>query len=272
MTIYYWMRSILLHGKGIKLSKAKVHVYSESVQCLGNMHKHSESTEKVKRTSSPIFPETWCLQKIFGIDREPFEFEWNIFPGHAAVEILKEIQIKMATRRKRFEEFEDRIIMSMFNDIDWTKNGNHKGLSNSWTVKSSAKSSQLGYWLFSRSWLWRCGTHNGKLEGQWNATADVMVYNFGDSGHPVFQSHKCVSARILEKEKLDMYDWVQWWHVECVALISHDKFCKSAQYKRSSRGLVWWFDSTDSWWVIFKCGEIHCESERRSYIEICLLN
>ena len=44
--------STLVHDKVIKLSKAKVHVYSDSVLCLGKMHD--------------------------GIDGESFEFEWNL--------------------------------------------------------------------------------------------------------------------------------------------------------------------------------------------------
>ena len=41
-----WMRSTLLHGKVIKLSKAKVHVFSDSV--LGRMHRHPDATVKWK--------------------------------------------------------------------------------------------------------------------------------------------------------------------------------------------------------------------------------
>ena len=37
------MRSTLLHDKAIKLSKAKVNVYSDSVLFLGKMHRHPEA-------------------------------------------------------------------------------------------------------------------------------------------------------------------------------------------------------------------------------------
>ena len=58
-------------------------------------------------------------KKLFGIDEEPIEFEWNIFLGHT----------------------KDRIIfMSMFNDIDWTEKENHNEcFSNSEKVKNYAK-------------------------------------------------------------------------------------------------------------------------------------
>ena len=35
-----WMRSILPHDTAIKLSKAGVHVHSESGPCLGKIHEH----------------------------------------------------------------------------------------------------------------------------------------------------------------------------------------------------------------------------------------
>ena len=37
------MRSTLLHNIVIKWAKAKVHVYSDSVLCLGKMYEHSEA-------------------------------------------------------------------------------------------------------------------------------------------------------------------------------------------------------------------------------------
>ena len=44
----FWMRSTLLHDKVTKLAKAKVHVYSNSVLCLGKVHEHSEANAKWK--------------------------------------------------------------------------------------------------------------------------------------------------------------------------------------------------------------------------------
>ena len=38
----------MLHNRAIKLSKAKVHVYSDSVLCLGEMHEHPIAMEKWK--------------------------------------------------------------------------------------------------------------------------------------------------------------------------------------------------------------------------------
>ena len=62
-----------------------------------------------------------------GIDGESLEFEWNIFPGHTILELLHEIQRKMAENRSRPEEFKGRIIfVSMSHDIDWRKMETYK--------------------------------------------------------------------------------------------------------------------------------------------------
>ena len=58
-------------------------------------------------------------------NREPFAFEWKIFAGTTASEILQQIQKGLEGQRIRPESFSDRIIfMSMFNDIDLDKKGN----------------------------------------------------------------------------------------------------------------------------------------------------
>ena len=41
-----WMRSTLPHDRAIKQSKAKVHVHSDSVLCLGKIHEHPAATQK----------------------------------------------------------------------------------------------------------------------------------------------------------------------------------------------------------------------------------
>ena len=85
-----WMRSSLLHDKVIKWAKAKVYVYSDSVLCLGKMQEHSEANEKWK-DQLQYFQQSNGYKESFGIDAEPIEFEWNIFPGFTTLQILQEI-------------------------------------------------------------------------------------------------------------------------------------------------------------------------------------
>ena len=119
-----WMRSTLLRDEVIKLAKAKVYVYSDSVLCLGKMQEHSEADERWK-DHTQYFQHSNEHKAYFGITGEPIEVEWNIIPGHRTLQILQEIQDNKAACQTSPEEFEDRIIfMSMFNDIDWTQKRN----------------------------------------------------------------------------------------------------------------------------------------------------
>ena len=46
------MRKTLPQDRAVKLSKAKVHVYSDSVLCHGKIHEHPRSIEAWKRKSN----------------------------------------------------------------------------------------------------------------------------------------------------------------------------------------------------------------------------
>ena len=87
------------------------------------------------------------------------------------------------------------------------------------------------------------GTHNYKLEGHLNSTADVMVHSFEDSGHPVFRASSALDVGFLRKKG----------GAETSNAELSGRTKKSAtplQYVRSSRGLV--CGSAVSWSVIFK--------------------
>ena len=71
-----WMRSTLLHDNVIKWTKAKVHVYSDSVLSLGKMHEHSEVNVKWQDQFQD-FQRSNEYKDLFGIDGESIKFEWN---------------------------------------------------------------------------------------------------------------------------------------------------------------------------------------------------
>ena len=75
----------------ISLSYAKVHVFSDSVLCLGKMNENPQSNTvwEDKLTWFKSSPENRALDKI---DGEPMEFEWNIFPGFTTLELCNKVQ------------------------------------------------------------------------------------------------------------------------------------------------------------------------------------
>ena len=135
-----WTRSTLTHDQVITWTKAKVHVCSDSVSCMEKMQELSEANERWKNQVAE-FQRSNSHRELSGIDGEPSEFEWNIFPGLTSLKILQKIQDDLPDQNIEPEKFEDRIIfMSTFNDIDWTENGNsEKCVSNSDQVKDYAE-------------------------------------------------------------------------------------------------------------------------------------
>ena len=98
----------------------------------------------------------------------------------------------MAENRIRPEEFEDRIIfVSMHNDIDRTKDGNSQMcVSNSVEINAYTNRFPNGYWSFLGPGIkekWD-GTHICKPEGRWNHSAEMIMLNLGESGHPVIRA------------------------------------------------------------------------------------
>ena len=63
----------------IHLQRAKIYVFSESVLCLGKVHQHLESNEAWKRRIGWIIIDKG-YRDYDGINGEPTELEWNIFP------------------------------------------------------------------------------------------------------------------------------------------------------------------------------------------------
>ena len=86
---------------------------------LGRMNEDPQSSDAWadRLTWFKSSPEYRALDTI---DGEPMEFEWNIFPGFTAVQIVREVQELQSRLSVTPEKFFGRIIfMSMVNDISW---------------------------------------------------------------------------------------------------------------------------------------------------------
>ena len=160
--------------------------------CLGKIHEHPHSI-KHWEGKVELFMKSREYRELIGIDGAPVELEWNIFPGHLTLGLVREIQKKMTEITIRPEQFRDRIIfMSMYNDTDWTKDGKPQMcMSNSFEVKAHANRFPKGHWSFlgpgtEEKWY---GTHTYKPEGLWNRSADMMILHLRDIGHPIFEQH-----------------------------------------------------------------------------------
>ena len=77
-----WTRSSLAHDQ------AKVRVNSDSVVCFGKMTDPADANRRWEGQVEEFQP-TDSYKELFGIDGEPNELEWNIFPGRTSLEIIR---------------------------------------------------------------------------------------------------------------------------------------------------------------------------------------
>ena len=75
----------------ISLLHTKVYVFSDSVLCLGKVNENPESNIawEDRLTWFKSSPEYRALDRI---DREPMEFEWNIFQGFTTLQHSSKVQ------------------------------------------------------------------------------------------------------------------------------------------------------------------------------------
>ena len=67
----------------------------------------------------------YTFRELQGLDGDPIDFEWKIFPGAKALDNLHTIQAELEGKNIKPEKFSDRIIFrSMFNDIELESKGN----------------------------------------------------------------------------------------------------------------------------------------------------
>ena len=180
----------------ITWTKAKVHVYSDSVRCLEKMQEHSEANQRWNAQLED-FQQSNSYRELFGIDGEPIEFEWHISQGLLHWRSSKRSKKICRIKTLNFQGWI--IFMSMFNDIDWTKKGHsEKCISNSEQVKNYAKRFSRGHWSFLPSgdeekWY---GTLNYAPEGKCDSIATEIV------GHPLIKGISDLSRGILRKKKV----------------------------------------------------------------------
>ena len=176
-----------------------------------------------------------------GINGEPTEFEWNIFPGFTTLQLCGKINDLLSDLGETPETFTGRILfMSMFNDISCDRKDNKEEcLANARVVKVLARKF-VGQWSFigrgsEKKWY----SADDSPQGAWDHIADEMLLEFGESGHPTFRATTPLSRGILKSKghgKLSIHFTADYPTIETV--FSHHDFCQSAQYLRSSGGYM----------------------------------
>ena len=124
----------------INLQRTEVYVFSDSVLCLGRILQHPDSNEAWKNRIARVMAEK-SYRDYDGIDGEPTEFEWNIFPGFTTLQLCGKVNDLLSNLAETPETFTGRILfMSMFNDISCERKGNKEEcVANAKVVTSTCK-------------------------------------------------------------------------------------------------------------------------------------
>ena len=162
-------------------SWTKVYVFSDSVLCLGRIHQHPESNEAWKKRIEWIINEK-SYRDYDGINGEPTEFEWNIFPGFTTLQLCGKVTDLLSSLGEEPETFTGRILfMLMFNDISCGTKDNEKGcLAHAKVEFLYAKKFGTGQWSFigpSSEKKWYSMEEN-RPQGIWDHIADKMLLEF----------------------------------------------------------------------------------------------
>ena len=113
--------SLIGEETDINLQRAKVYVFSDSVLCLGRVHQYPKSNEAWKDRIEWITTSE-SYRDYDGINGEPTEFEWNIFPGFTTLQLCGNVTDPLSRLGETPETFTGRILfMSMFNDTSCGK-------------------------------------------------------------------------------------------------------------------------------------------------------
>ena len=138
-----------------------------------------------------------------GINGEPTEFEWNIFPGFTTLQLCGTVNDLLSDLGQAPETLTGRILfMSMFTDISCDRKGNKdECLANAGVVKVLARKFGVGQWSFigpgsEKKWYYA----ENSPQGAWDNIAEEMLLEFAESGHPTFRATTPLSRGILKSK------------------------------------------------------------------------
>ena len=176
----------------INLQRAKVYVFSDSVLCLGKVHQHPESNEAWKKRIEWIITDK-SYRDNDGINGEPTEFEWNIFPGFTTLQLCGKVTDLLSRLGEAPKTFTGRILfMSMFNGISCDGKGNEEEcVANAQVVWSFIGPGSEKKWY---------SMEENSPQGIWDHIAGKMLLEFAESGCHIFRATTPLSRSKLKSK------------------------------------------------------------------------
>ena len=196
-----WKSTTLLCDTAIEITNAKTYVFADWVLWVGSI-----SDQPVEAWKNKI---KWYLElAISKIWIELIESQWNSsgnipripYNGHPRRDskIYDWITVwAWAVRRK------DHLHVNVQWHYMGEQGNTEKCETNSVTVANSARRFPLGRWSFlelgsEKKWY---GTYSDKPDGKWDKTAERMMLNFAESGHPIFRATSALERGELRSKE-----------------------------------------------------------------------
>ena len=186
------------------------------------------------------------FRELQGVDREPIDFEWMIFPGAIALDLLHEIQADLQGKHVTPENFSDRINIH----VNVQRHCSGKRKLNWRFLCCCFKEDQRvclniffdGHWAF-------LGTRRRKqvvikdMQPMMVASGIFVLHQWWkisrNSGHPVFLGMSPLGRGLLKKKSVrdTIHFNGEYWNIDLA--VQDDSFRESSLYLRSSHKLVW---------------------------------
>ena len=195
----------LIRDEGIiNLQCTKVYVFSDSVLCLGKIFENPESNDAWEQRLGWL-KSSQNYGNFDGINGEPTEFEWNIFPGFDTLQLCDKVKSLLYRLGETPENFTGRILfMSMFNDISCgTKDNEQECLANARLVSLYARRFGKEQWSFigpSSEKKWYSIKENSP-QGIWHNIEEKMLVEFAESGCPIFPVLRLHCPEVISEAK-----------------------------------------------------------------------
>ena len=195
--------SLIGEERIINLQRTKVHVFSDSVLCLGKLHENPQSNDAWEQRLGWLKSSS-KLQKLWQNRRRAHGIRVEYSPRiqYVAAQWRSQkftVEIRRDTRNFHRKYF----FMSMFNDISCgTKDNEEECLANARLVSLYAKRFGKGQWSFigpGSEKKWYCISEDSP-QREWDNMAEKMMLTFAESGCPIFRATSPLSRGRLKSK------------------------------------------------------------------------
>ena len=188
----------------INLQSTKVYVFSDSVLCIGKILQHPDSNEAWKNRIAGV-KSVRSYRDYDGIDGEPTEFEWNIFPGFTTLQLcgkINDLLERLGTKPRNFHRKNLYLCQcSMSSPV--TEKATKM---NVWQMPESPKYLRENLVLDNGHLVVQVLKRSGILQRIVHKELGIIsrkkcCWNFAESGHPTFRATTPLSRGFLKRKR-----------------------------------------------------------------------